>query len=518
MNHLRLYNALACLTVTAAFLITWSIVRSQESTGGASSVRLEQDTILRSAQKPKAPISDGGPENASRAKFTVAEIDNSMRARRNQAWATVQQVWQPVPVAGGKVPAWMTWYEEQDIAQLYRELVSKQGAGSSLTPVEVSENVAAVLKEHPFKDLQRSLSSVRLGKVLRQFTFPGVPSLGPNRRPGTGVIYYNTAYVRHLLENAERIANCDASAFPRLSFPGLSLLPTSPGDSIGIDRLPLQLLPADPQNQWALCMDHEMPPEAIMIKVNWTPVIRYDSSGYGYVNEHAIDTSANMASALSSLPSGRWMEVPWSEDSRKMGGIKAVGFRVTDEQGKEWELRGMHIVKKNLRRWMWTTVFEAGGQWNWGADKPEALTREWSPFAYYGMCTVSNFRERDPTPWATYDGKEEHLQSLAEALRAVARVMQGAQWCSNPYIETNMAFGNCIGCHQGSTETFLPTTVFEAAVKPANQTLDRLLPETLLRTTQIPLPFNTSDFSFSFATNRLAFQEILRQHSRQQNQ
>jgi hypothetical protein len=176
----------------------------------------------------------------------------------------------------------------------------------------------------------------------------------------------------------------------------------------------------------------------------------------------------------------------------------------------------MHIVKKNLRTWMWTSIFEAGGKWSWGADKPEALTQAWSPFVYYGMCTVSNFRESDPTPWAAYDGKEEHLQSLADALRAVAKVMQGAQWCSNPYIETNMAFGNCVGCHQGSTETFLPTTVFEGAVKPLNETLDRLIPETLLRTTQIELPFNTSDFSFSFATNRSGFQEVNRQHSRQQ--
>jgi hypothetical protein len=435
-----------------------------------------------------------------------------MRARRNQAWAIVQQAWEPVPVAGSKIPAWMTWYEEQDVAQLYGELIRKQGMRSAVTPAEVSANVAAVLKEHPFKDLQTSLSSARLGKVLRQFTFPVIHSLSPNRKPGTGVVYFNTAYVRHLLGNAERIARCDASAFPKLSFPGSS----QTGDLIGIDRLPLQLLPADPQNRWALCMDHEMPPEAIMIKVNWTPVIGYDSAGYGYVDEHAIDTSANMASTLSSLPAGWWIEVPWDENSRANGGIKAVGFRVTDEKGKEWELRGMHIVKKNLRTWMWTSIFEAGGKWNWGADKPEALTQEWSPFVYYGMCTVSNFRESDPTPWAAYEGNDEHLQSLADALRAVAKVMQGAQWCSNPYIETNMAFGNCIGCHQGSTETVLPTTVFEAAVKPVNESLDRLIPETLLRTTQIQLPFNTSDFSFSFATNRSAFQEVIRQHSRQQ--
>ena len=252
-----------------------------------------------------------------------------------------------------------------------------------------------------------------------------------------------------------------------------------------------------------------------MLKVNWSPIIGYDSAGYGYVDEHAIDTSARMASTLSYLPAGRWIEVPRDEESRARGGIKAVGFRVPDDKGQEWELRGMHIVKKNLRRWMWTSVFEAGGEWNWGADKPVGLTQAWSSFAYYGMCTVSDFKESDREPWAAYDGKEKHLQSLADVLRAVAKVMQGAQWCSNPYIETNMAFGNCIGCHQGSTETVLPTTVFEVAVKPANETLDRLIPETLLRTTQIQIPFNTSDFSFSFATNRSSFQQALRQHSRQ---
>ncbi len=515
VRHYKEGAALVCFMLIVVSLTTWAVVQSQTSpavsAGGAGS--LQQESILRSTQKPRVPKSDGRPENANRA-FTAAEISSSMRARRDQAWVIVQQVWEPIPVAGSKIPAWMTWYEEEDIAQLYRELIDKQDAKSALSPAEVSAYVTAVLKEHPFKDLQTSLSSARLGRVLRQFTFPGIPSLGPNRRPATGVIYYNTAYVRHLLENAETIARCDLAGFPKLSFPGSSILGSSPVESIGIDRLPFQLPPADPQNRWALCMNHEMPPDAIMIKVNWTPLIRYDSAGNGYVDEHAIDTSAKMASALSSLPSGRWIEIPWDEDSRAKGGIKAAGFRVTDEKGREWELRGMHIAKKNLRTWMWTSLFEAGGSWNWGADKPEALTQQWSPLVEYGMCTVSNFRENDPAPWSAYNGKGEHLQSLADAVKAVAKVMQGAQWCSNPYIETNMAFGNCVGCHQGSSETFLPTTVFEAGVKPANQTLDRLIPETLLRTTQMELPFNTSDFSFSFATNRSAFQEVIRQHRR----
>src|SRR6185312_10590731 len=139
---------------------------------------------------------------------------------------------------------------------------------------------------HPFKDLQTSLSSVRLGKTLRQFTFPGMPP--PKRRPATGVIYYNTPFVRHLLENAERIVSCDPSALAKLKLPGSS----EAAGLFGIEGLPTQALPADPQNRYALCMDHEMPADAIMIKANWTPVIKYDAAGNGYVDEHRIDTSA----------------------------------------------------------------------------------------------------------------------------------------------------------------------------------------------------------------------------------
>jgi hypothetical protein len=499
MRNRKLSTVLVGLTVATVFLVAWSAARSQgppvTKTGGGS---LPQGAILRSAQKPKAPVTEAKVGSAGRERATAAAINHSMRARRDQAWEIVKQVWEPVQVPGGRIPTWMTWYEQQDIEQLYAEMVSKEIGTQEMTGGQrrpsantgVSASVAALLKGHPFKDLQASLNSVRLGAVLRQFTFPEVRDLGPNHEPSTGAIYYNSAYVKHLLENATRIARCDLSAFPN----------------------PLELRPEDPNNIYALCMDHEMPPDAMMIKVTWSPVIGYDAASQGYVNEHVIDTSANMAPRLSSLPAGHWIEIPWDENSKRRGGIQALGFRVADEKGKEWELRGMHIASKILRTWMWTSVFEAGGRWNWGADKPEALTQEWAPFVYYGMCTVSDFKESDPTPWAAYEGKEEHLQSLADTLKAVAKVMNGAQWCANPYIETNMAHGNCIGCHQGSTESVLPTTLFQA-LKPVHASLDNLIPEVLLPSTLPQAPFNTSDFSFSFATNRAAFQRVIRQHA-----
>jgi len=85
-----------------------------------------------------------------------------------------------------------------------------------------------------------------------------------------------------------------------------------------------------------------------------------------------------------------------------------------------------------------------------------------------------------------------------EALAALAtlaplnepRRVDGFEWGSNPYIETNMARGNCVGCHQGSTESFLPTTL-------ARQR-----------------SYNISDFSFSFASNRAAFRSVIQEQLR----
>ena len=105
-----LIGALACFALIALCLIawppwsTWSSIAQSQQTAGASSVTVEQDSILRSAQKPKAPISDGRLDTTSRNRVSAAEINSSMLARRNQAWAVVEQVWAPVSVMGGKIP------------------------------------------------------------------------------------------------------------------------------------------------------------------------------------------------------------------------------------------------------------------------------------------------------------------------------------------------------------------------------------------------------------------------------
>src|SRR5438874_2423561 len=55
----------------------------------------------------------------------TVNVNNSMKARRDMAWAIVGRLWEPVKIpGGGKIPTWMTWYEQEDIQELYREMMT----------------------------------------------------------------------------------------------------------------------------------------------------------------------------------------------------------------------------------------------------------------------------------------------------------------------------------------------------------------------------------------------------------
>src|SRR5207302_930621 len=96
-------------------------------------------------------------------------------------------------------------------------------------------------------------------------------------------------------------AASDPSAFPK---PGSQSLG---GDRAGSRFLPLtlgdvpaHLRPKDPNNLYALCMDSEMPPDAMMIKVAWAR----------HADSHPpFNTGMKMADGLRQAP-GYWVEGP----------------------------------------------------------------------------------------------------------------------------------------------------------------------------------------------------------------
>lgn len=451
--------------------------------------------------------------------FTISEIEaarnperlnQSMRARRDIAWQIIDRVWGTAPrsrALDGKgvsppalppIPIWMTWYEQEDIAQVYEEVLKRRRRSSGIAAIA---EIDAVMRSHRTKDLEASLNSIRLGRTLRQFNFPGALDPGPHGDRSTGTIYYSPAYVRHLLANADRIAACDPNAFPTAAKRARS--PLDPRATLEIDDVPAELRPADRKNTYALCMDHEMPPDAVMVKTAWVPLTTATWSIEGrrtvwpVTREPFFIMDAEMASHLYEGPAGRWIARPFGRAAAGEGQL-AKGIIVTDEMDRKWMLVGMHIAIKTIRNWMWISLF-LEDDWGWRAE-PQFRARPlpMGPSYWYGMCVVSDFVEGDPQPWSAYDvggarsaydlRHPDLIQQQADTIRAVSRVMRGNQWCSNPYIETNMARGNCIGCHQGSPTSFLPTTLTKQK------------------------GFNVSDFSFSFASNRANIQTIRRRY------
>jgi hypothetical protein len=491
--------AIACLFAAGAFLTNSSTARAQRPGVDTAQQGTLQRGILQTPQKPKVPINiDYNMIMAMEP--GQAALNNSMKTRRDYAWQTVKQLWAPVQVQGGKIPTWMTWYDQEDIEDLYREMLYQQPKPG--TSADRSTAAPALLRRHAVKDLRVSLNSARLGKVLRQFTFAEFHALGPNLKPSTGTIYYSPAYVKHLLQNADNIAECDTAAPPALS----RSVPTqkSPqGQLTPRTRAPQPLPqprqgpvtpqsgPTTPQirdagNIYALCMDHEMPPDAVMIKTAWTP---YDEGAKRPLMGGDDDGDDQLAKGLKASATGKWI----------FGSLVYTKFGaliVTDENGKQWALMAMHIARKKSPTWMWTSLFwgaDGPSHGAWQSDEPNSLRQEWLGVFRYGMCTVSDFKESDPTPWSAYeDGDPFKKQPLANALKSVANLMNGYQWCANPFIEINMSRGNCVGCHQGSTESFLPGEIAKRR------------------------KFNISDFSFSFATNRANIIKIRQQHAAQQ--
>jgi hypothetical protein len=506
MKTRRISTTVICLAVTIFLLTTLAVVHSQRTQQQTRPIEAKQIAVLQLAQKPKVPIS-----LVPDVPKPPGDVNSSMKARRDYAWEIVQLVWGPVTVEGDKVPRWMTWYEQEEIEEMYSEMLFQRPRPR--THAEIVAAADAVMAKHSVKELQASLTSARLGKVLRQFTFPALQQI--SHHVANGTIYYSPSYVKHLLENADNVERCDlspASAGPpprcapivnaikglesdRASFQK-DLQKAAPGEKSALinqikeinaqiqqkqrdlDECSKPRADPSPGNVWAKCMDSEMPRDAIMIKANWTRESKY----FGQPLMGGA-TGGNEDSITTALETGKFA----------FSSYLAYGMLVvTDETGKKWMLTGMHIASKAVRTWLWTSLI--WGTYNfqhgeWSADEPNTPFQQLDfPFDY-GLCTVSDFEEKDPTPWKAYaDGDIDNgKQPLADALKAVAKEMKGNQWCANPYIETDTARTNCIGCHQGSTESFLTT------VKQERST-------------------NISDFSFSFATNRANFLKVRAAH------
>jgi hypothetical protein len=188
-------------------------------------------------------------------------------------------------------------------------------------------------------------------------------------------------------------------------------------------------------SQFASCFRDELPADAALVKADWRraqfgdPLPVYDTS----------------AARLTQRMNGAG---DWGDGDGLADPGPDVIYTVRLPSDGEYRMAAMHIMTKELRHWVWITLWWSDDpDTDFGADRPQFIRDLGGPWSSYKMCVVTSFDEGDADPTGGY---AQSAPTLAEALAAIHRGEGGPSWCSNPYLEEGPANArtNCIGCHQ----------------------------------------------------------------------
>jgi hypothetical protein len=374
-------------------------------------------------------------------------LRTSMKERRDFAWSVVEQMLKSIRIklldgmTEIDVPLWHTWYEgsgNPEVARLLGLYFQKLKPVLAANPsADVGPVIAATMREFSQKDFSTALTDANLSKPLLQ----NAETRGTGDLVGTGTTMFSPSFVEHVMKEARGISECKNNV-------------------ANADREP----PSASEFSWCI---KEFPRSAVMVKTSWVPLA-------GGVPKH--DTSATAMAAL--MQEGTW---PGDRHPTKRPTIarpdRSQIYSVISEQEGEWGLAGIHFVTKDVREWVWVSLWwDSNAADDFGADRPAGVNGVWKN---YKMCIASAFDEGDAMPWAYYGDPQKSLRSSIEAVyQALRAQLNGAQpalgqsnspqplpgalgpwpaphnvvttWCSNPNVETQAGNGrtNCIGCHQ----------------------------------------------------------------------
>jgi mono/diheme cytochrome c family protein len=331
------------------------------------------------------------------------------------------------------VPRWQTWYGVDDFKRTFRRLYADLGPDGRKDRIDLDEltidaaidwAVSAVDRSQRWpldrffkhvKDLGGCAEDVDPGDCAQslQSNFSG--ATGGNAR-----ITYSPGALKHLLTNYGAQLNC---------IPAL-------------ESLPLSANPVDPEQNFSFCFSTEFPADAVLIKAQWA------RADFGR-DIPVFDTdAASLAKVLGSDKSANW-----ADGDRRATPTTDQIFTIRLRNGDTYRLVGLHIMTKELRHWVWTTLWWSDTpDLDFGADRPEDFVQGLDPvWRHYKMAVVVDYNENDPDAGQWFDDQP--------TLQAALRAQPGEYtWASNPYIEHGRgnARTNCIGCHQhgGSTVAF----------------------------------------------------------------
>lgn len=377
------------------------------------------------------------------------QLKGSMKARRDFAWSVVEKMLEPQritlldDVSEVEVPLWQTWYEgrpsaasgNRELDQVFLKYFELLKAALDIDPrADLKPIVDATIAEFATKDLSSSLTDDNLSSTLHQHSSSEAGDL-----IGQGTTMFSPSFIEHAMLEARGIHECTLDSATASSAP-----PST--------------------NQFSPCI-LEFPRSAVMIKTAWIPL------GAG-AQDHATDAAA----ITTVINDGTWPRVP------RIPVDRSEIYTNVSSDGTEFALNGIHFVTKDVREWVWITLWwDPDANEDFGADRPDSIANfNNGVWKNYKMCVNSSFEEGDPMPWSDYTGDQASLgaslKATVDAIQAhlndgadvaVGQPADGAllpaalgpwtgsannqtSWCSNPNIETHAANGrtNCIGCHQ----------------------------------------------------------------------
>jgi mono/diheme cytochrome c family protein len=369
-----------------------------------------------------------------------------MGFRRQVAWDIVFRTVDPVPLLGlaeevddgnielpegavPKVARFQTWYGVDDFKRmfyhLYGGLTSAERAlripfSAQQVQDAIQWNATAIERSERWP-LQRFLDHVqKLGVcpegMAADECAKSIQSNFSGATAGNARITYSPGAMTHLLSNYDSMLQC-----------------TETLDNLALDQ------PANPPgDNFTHCFRNEFPQSAVLMKAHW---IRSD---FGRTMPGFHTDAQNLAVVTNPSNSGDWAEGDFQADP---GTDKILTIRL--KNGDTYRLAGLHIMTKELRHWMWITLWWSDTpKDDFGADRPKDFNNLDPVWSNYKMGVVVDYKEGDSNPAQWFADQP----TLADALIAVQHEQS---WLSNPYIEHGRgnARTNCIGCHQhgGST-------------------------------------------------------------------
>jgi hypothetical protein len=363
-------------------------------------------------------------------KTQLDTLTKSQKARRAAAWKAVARTLKPVTVSEStlkttKIPLFRTWYGRDDFERIFGKMYSDRTAADrkARKPFTIAEANKAF--DVNAKDLGSSSEKDYFERIKKINDPNAVQGLAGNHR-----VAYSPGLFRHVLGEYGNLFNC---------------LPKIEQNLIKADAEPPS------KTNFAPCMNKEFPDDAALVKMSWY------RANFGS-ERLKLPVYKTDAATLTAKMKGT--------DPDQGGWGKGVGdadpkdeeiYTVQMSDGTKFRMPAMHIVTKELREWLWITIWwSPDANEDFGEDRPAEIKALGAPWGNYKMNVSVAYEEMDPDPKGGFTG------TLGAAIAASYTGKGNPSWVSNPYLEKGPlnAQSNCIGCHQHagtneSTESIL---------------------------------------------------------------